>query len=126
MSSDARKEVTKKNLLELLKSGGSSRFNMNVFGAQGGMSILQCKELSRQDKINLLKIGVGKNMLDPETEAKLLASEPRMELEVNDPYKASTLSFKFVAIKTPLSFNPELQIPQKLYFTFKFFTFKTV
>lgn len=67
------------------------------------MSLLQSKELSRQDKINLLRLGIGKNLLDPETEARLLSSEPRMENELKDPYKASTISFKFVAFKTPVS-----------------------
>ena len=52
--------------------------------------------------MNLIRLGVGKNLLDPETEAKLMASEPRMEIEINDPYKASTISFKFVAVKTPI------------------------
>lgn len=49
-----------------------------------------------------MRLGVGKNLLDPETEAKLLASEPRMEAEIHDPYKASTISIKFVALKTPI------------------------
>jgi hypothetical protein len=75
---------------------------MNVFGSEGGVTVLQSKELSRQDKVNLLRLGVGKNLLDPETEAKLLASEPRMEVEVNDIYRASTITLKFVAIKTPV------------------------
>lgn len=92
--------MTKKNLLEMLKS--ESSYKMNVFGSEGGMAVLQSKELSRQDKVNLLRLGVGKNLLDPETEAKLLASEPRMEVELHDPYKASTLTFKFVALKTPI------------------------
>lgn len=29
-------------------------------------------------------------------------------------------------MKTPLSFGADLQVPSKLYFTFKFFTFKTM
>ena len=78
---------------------------MNVFGSQGGTTVLQSKELSRQDKINLLRLGVGKNLLDHDTESKLLASEPRMEIELNDPYQASTFTVKFVAFKTPISFN---------------------
>jgi hypothetical protein len=63
--------------------------------------VLSCRELSRQDKVALLKVGIGKHLLEPETEAKLLASEPRLELEFSDPLKASTLTFKFVALKTP-------------------------
>lgn len=50
------------------------------------MSILSAKELSRQDKITLLRLGIAKNLLDPETEAKLVASEPRWEKEVQDLY----------------------------------------
>lgn len=84
MPSDARKEMTKKNLMEMLKSEAS--YKTNVYGSEGGMAVLQSKELSRQDKINLLRMGAGKNLLDPETEAKLLASEPRLDLELNDPY----------------------------------------
>jgi len=56
----------------------------------------------------LIRLGIGKNLLDPETEAKLIASEPKMDIEVLDPLKASTISFKFVALKTPLTFNPDL------------------
>ena len=98
---------------------------MSVFGSQGGSSsILQCRELSRQDKLALLRLGVGKHLLDPDTEARLLASEPRLDLELDDPFKASTLTFKFVAVKT--SFTQTSTIPLKLYFTFKFYTFHTV
>jgi len=68
---------------------------------------------------------VGKGLLDPETEAKLLATEPRMEAELHDAYKASTITLKFVAFKTAFQVS-NVQIPQKLYFTFKFFTFKAV
>lgn len=73
-------------------------------------------------------MGIGKNLLDPETEARLLASEPRLDLELHDPYKASTISFKFVAIKTPFSLPDVggLIFPSKVYFTFKFFTFHAV
>ena len=40
--------------------------------------------------------------------------------------KASTISFKFVALKTPFTLNTLLTtLPKKLYFTFKFFTFQT-
>ena len=67
-------------------------------------------------------MGVGRHLLDPETEARLLASEPRLDLEISDPLRASTLTLKFVAVKTP--FNT--LFPRKLYFTFKFFNFHTV
>ena len=95
---------------------------MSVFGSNGSGNILQCRELSRQDKINLLRVGVGKNLLEPETEARLIATEPRLDLELHDTLKASTISFKFVAVKTAFSLSTVV-FPTKLYFTFKFFTF---
>ena len=85
---------------------------------------MQSKDLSRQDKINLLRLGIGKNLLDPETEAMLLSSEPRIENELHDEYKASNLTFKFMAFKT-LLIGSGVHIPSTLYFTFKFFTFNT-
>lgn len=87
---------------------------------------MQCRELTRQDKVSLLRVGVGRNLLDPETEARLIASEPRLDLELHDPYKASTITFKFVAVKTPFQFPNGLAYPSKVYFTFKFFTFTAV
>ena len=38
MSSDARKEMTKKNLMEMLKSEAS--YKTNVYGSEGGMAVL--------------------------------------------------------------------------------------
>lgn len=131
--SDARKEATKKNLNELLSQHTQAgqdpmqAWRMSVFGAQGAGSVLNCRELSRQDKVALLRVGVGKHLLDPETEAKLLASEPRLELEFSDPMKASTLTFKFVALKTPFQMPVQgQQFPSKVYMTFKFFNFAKV
>jgi hypothetical protein len=99
---------------------------MSVFGSQGAGSVLQCRELTRQDKVSLLRVGVGRNLLDPETEARLIASEPRLDLELHDPYKASTITFKFVAIKTPFQLLNGLPYPSKIFFTLKFYTFTAV
>ena len=101
-------------------------WRMSVFGSERAAagSVLQCKELSRQDKVSLLRLGVGKHLLDPETEARLLATEPLLDLELADPYKASTITFKFVAFKTGLAAPPVL--PHKIHLTFKFFTFASV
>jgi len=49
-----------------------------------------------------MKVGIGKGILDKETESYLLANEPKMDLEYNDAFKASTFTFKFVAFKSPL------------------------
>lgn len=129
--SAASKEAARRNLQELLvqQASGSpdplAAWRMSVFGSEGAAgSVLQCKELSRQDKVSLLRLGVGKHLLDPETEARLLATEPRLDLELADPYKASTITFKFVAFKTGLAAPPVL--PHKIHLTFKFFTFASV
>ena len=84
---------------------------------------MQSRELSRQDKLNLLRLGVGRGLLEPETGAKLIATEPRMEAEVHNVYKASTVALKFVAFKTALR---AAHTPLRLCFTLKFFTFRAV
>lgn len=61
---------------------------INFVGSLGGTSVLQSNELSRRDKINLLKLGMGKGLFDKDTEAKLLASEPSLEKELSDPRAA--------------------------------------
>jgi hypothetical protein len=51
-----------------------------------------------------------------------------LALEANDILKASTLTFKFVAFKTPIKLNDltkDIRIPKRFFFTFKFFTFPT-
>ena len=69
-----------------------------------------------------MKMGIGKGILDKETEAYLLSKEPKMDLEYNDAFKASTFSFKFVAFKTPMHLpSDSMNLPSKIYFTFKFF-----
>ena len=55
-----------------------------------------------------MRLGIGRNLLDPETEAKLIASEPKIEVELLDVYKASTITFKFVALKTPMMLNADI------------------
>jgi hypothetical protein len=47
-----------------------------------------------------------------------------MELERNDGLKESAFTIKFVAYKTPSS--GKRAIPDKLFFIFKFFTFKNI
>ncbi len=49
-----------------------------------------------------------------------------MEYEIKDPYKASTITLKFAAYKTPLMLGSDVHVPAKMFFTFKFFTFKAV
>lgn len=98
---------------------------MNLFGSSGGVALLQSRELSRQDRLALMKLGVGRGILEPETEQSLLASEPQMDVEMKDPFKASTFTFKFVAFKTPINLPSDaMTLPSKLFFTLRFFTFR--
>lgn len=47
-----------------------------------------------------------------------------MGVEVADPLKASTVTFKFICFKTP--WGGLDRVPRKFFFSFKFFTFPTV
>lgn len=38
MGSEARQDMTKKNLMEILQ--GDANYNMNIFGSAGGMTML--------------------------------------------------------------------------------------
>lgn len=72
-------------------------------------------------------MGIGKGILDKETEAYLLSKEPKMELEYNDAFKASTVTFKFMSFKSPMHLpSDSMNLPSKFYFTFKFFSFKEI
>ena len=59
--------------------------------------------------------------LGREQESKLADSNLNLELEYNDVLKASKLTLKFVAFKTPTSGTT---LPSSLFFTFKFFTYQ--
>lgn len=48
-----------------------------------------------------------------------------LDLEINDPLRASQIQFKFLAYKTPLSSNIS-EWPKKFYFQLRFFTFQPV
>ena len=54
----------------------------------------------------------------------LLTSAINLDLELNDVLARSMVNIKFVALKTPSTASSAM--PEKLFFTFKFFTFKTI
>jgi len=85
---------------------------------------MQANDLSPIDKINLIKMGIGKGILERDTEAMLLAEQPSLESELWDTNIASIIHFKFVVFKTPLNFVEGVRIPKRMQFKFKFFTFK--
>lgn len=97
---------------------------MHFIGAQGGINYLQASDLTPIDKINLIKMGIGRGVLEKDTEAKLLSEQPSLENELWDESVASIIHFKFVVFKTPLNLIEGIKIPQRMQFKFKFFTFK--
>jgi len=50
--------------------------------------------------------------------------KPSLDIEYNDQYKASKITFKFVAFKTPKQINRSISMPNRVFFTTKFYTFK--
>ena len=71
---------------------------IQFIGTMGGVSYMQSRELSGVDKINLMKMGIGRGILDRETEQQLLATEPSMDSEIKDYLRCSTLYFKFATL----------------------------
>jgi hypothetical protein len=84
---------------------------MHFIGSQGGISYLQAPDLTPIDKINLIKMGIGKGILERDTEAKLLSETPSIENELKDEYLASLIHFKFVVFKTPINLVEGARIP---------------
>ena len=73
---------------------------IQFIGTMGGVSYMQSRELSGVDKINLMKMGIGRGILDRETEQHLLATEPSLDPDIKDFLRCSTLYFKFVVLRT--------------------------
>ena len=48
--------------------------------------------------------------------------KPKLDLEIKDILKACEINIKFVVFKTPNNLNREIRMPDKVYFTTKFFT----
>ena len=48
-------------------------------------------------------MGVGRGILEKETETRLMSEFPSLENELKDEHIASLISFKFVVFKTPLN-----------------------
>jgi len=69
-------------------------------------------------------MGVGRGILEKETEQKLLSEFPSLENELKDEHIASLISFKFVVFKTPVNLVEGIKLPTWMQFKFKFFTFK--
>lgn len=53
-----------------------------------------------------------------------LTFKPKLDIEYNDQFKSSTISFKFIAIKTPSVLNQSVQMPHRVQFSTKFFMFR--
>jgi hypothetical protein len=54
----------------------------------------------------------------------MVTYKPKLEIELKDQFKASTISIKIVAFKTPNMLNRSISMPNRVFFTTKFFTFR--
>jgi len=107
------------------------RDKINFIGSHGGASSLHPSALTRKDKLHLVKLGLGKGLLDDDLKGKLqsinsiefIAAEPSLEKELADPHCASKIILKFVVLKTDGNEHNLSKIPSKLFMKFKFFTF---
>ena len=93
---------------------------------EGGVTKLHTKELSKKDKMTMLRSEADRVMLDPDYDQPLIEGDPLIDVEQFDTYLASRITIKFKSVKTPTHLPTEsVTIPSKLFFTYKFFTFKT-
>jgi len=56
-------------------------------------------------------MGIGRGILEKDTESKLLSEFPSLENEIKDEYISSIISFKFVVFKTPLNLIESIWLP---------------
>ena len=95
---------------------------INFIGSKGGSSVMNATALTRRDKIHLVKLGLGKGLVDNEID-EFLAAEPSLEKELSDPNTACKINLKFSVFKA--EDNPETlsSVPTKMHMTFNFFSF---
>lgn len=98
---------------------------MAVIGKTGMFKASQFSNLEDDDKQQLekndaLEAGAAKNL----DLAKIRPPKPKLEHELSDPWKSSTISFKFVAFKTANVWSQSVQMPSRVFFTMKFYMFR--
>lgn len=102
---------------------------MTMFGTSGTFKASQFNNLPEQDKIQILKdSGRSKDTKSVSSgqglDMNLATYKPKIDIELKDQFKASTISIKIVAFKTPSILNRSIAMPTRVYFTTKFFTFR--
>ena len=91
------------------------------------VNLLKTTDLPQSDQVNFIKHGLGdqlKHASAQVTSDGFQKNDIILEVEAQDPLKASTITFKFICFKTP--WGALERVPKKLFFSFKFFTFPTV
>ena len=82
---------------------------MSVVGKSGLHNTGQFSNLVKDDKrsleVNNVLKGIAVKNLDLE---KAMPITPKLELEIKDAFTASTISFKFVALKTANNWAPKI------------------
>ena len=90
--------------------------------------MLKVADLTKEDQIEMIKMGYGEILNNP---TAYIPSEHRrkdqvnMEVEHNDPLRASQITFKFVVLKTSMHAKAEI-LPKRVYFQLRFFNFPEV
>jgi hypothetical protein len=94
-----------------------------VFGTSGAFHDAKYSDLSSKDRSEIqsqsTKEGAGAN-----NDFFPLALRPNLGRELEDKFIASTISMKFVAFKTLDARASATRLPQRVFFTTKFYSFK--
>jgi len=94
----------------------------------GVMNLLKVVDLSKEDQIELIKMGYGDLLHNPSAQMR---SQDRnkeainMQLEEMDDLQSNQITFKFLVVKPSIHASP-LSMPKRLYFQMRFFTFPEV
>ncbi len=92
------------------------------------VNLLKTTDLPLTDQINFIKMGQGELLQHPSaqvTTSSISKDRLSLDIEAADTLRASTITFKFLCFKAPFSSSLE-NIPRKMYFQFKFFTFQSI
>ncbi|CDW71325.1 UNKNOWN [Stylonychia lemnae] len=96
------------------------------FVGAGMINLLRTTDLPLSDQVNIMKLGQGDLLQHPTaqiTSDSIYKDVMSLEVEAQDELKASTIRFKFLCYKSAVN---SIEIPNKLYFQFKFFTFPSL
>jgi len=98
---------------------------MTVIGQTGMFKASHFNNLDEDDKQVLKKNDALKEDASKSIDlVKLLQQKPKLDYELRDQYKSSTITFKFVAFKTANVWNQSIQMPKRVFFTTKFYMFR--